>query len=994
MKLELPWPTLSHRIPNVLNRVLLWTAVIRAPARIGRFGCDLLHLKQLSLLVVLSAISLLAQGQVIDATKRDTVFYDADGNLLANPGDSIRYIMIITNTRSGPDSSLVVPINAPTNTTLNSGSVLTSPLAVDDGPYEVLGNMGIGVPAGSGVLVNDFDDNIAGLSISAPTLNTVVPTAQGGTINIQADGSFVYNAPPGFQGADSVAYTVTDGTPAPNCPTTNDAFIRFTVSNIIWFINENVSGGGNNGTLGDPFETLAAFESVNGNGGATDPAANQTIFVYSSATQYAGGVTLENGQQLLGQGMTSSIVAATGITLPMFSLALPVTGGSNPQIVDNAPGNAVTLASGNDLRGFDIGSNGTPANGSGIVGSNVGDLSISEGVSIFINDPNAGPGIDINGGGTIAVELVQLSLTGSSTEGIDLNNISGGSFEVTGTTSITNSANAAVDITSSASATFTFNTLNITNTAANTLGLFVNNGGTVNTTAGTINTGTNRAVDINNTALGIDLTSVSSSGGTLPGIDLNTTTGHFIVYGDGSNTTRGGNASGGTIANKTGANGGGDLCTFATGVGVGVLLNSADSVILRRMQLNGFSNWAIWGSTVDVFNFEYSTIDGVNGGSAADDEGCVAFCDLIGTSLFLLSDIQGGLEDNISIQNGTGTMLDSLIVENTRIGLNSNALGNDGILVEARNNAQINMRISNSDFIGARGDLVQTNALGTSVMGIVIKGNNFNNTHGNTLGGGITLSGGSNTSNITVNYLVDLNDFSGAVVSAITANFLSNQGTATGTISNNDIGTAAANSGSTGGSGISAGCEKNGAGGADITHTVTIHNNTIQQVNFAGIDVFASRGANAGSRAETYATVTSNNVSGMGGFGLSAAYFVVGGSAQCGDFALLCSNVSNNTFDNSAAPFGSNAVSYDQVSIDATHNLPAYAGSANGEFPPGMTMVCPACAGGAGTASVNISTYLVGKGNTMTNGPFPGIAGSFVDASLACGVTGSGMTCP
>ena len=75
-------------------------------------------------------------------------------------------------------------------------------------------------------------------------------------------------------------------------------------------------------------------------------------------------------------------------------------------------------------------------------------------------------------------------------------------------------------------------------------------------------------------------------------------------------------------------------------------------------------------------------------------------------------------------------------------------------------------------------------------------------------------------------------------------------------------------------------------------------------------------------------------------------------------------------------------MAFDQISTSANHNLPGYTGSAQGEFaaPPGTT-------------SVNINTYLVGRGNSMTNGPFPAFGGG-VDASLVDGVTGTGTTCP
>ena len=112
----------------------------------------------------------------------------------------------------------------------------------------------------------------------------------------------------------------------------------------------------------------------------------------------------------------------------------------------------------------------------------------------------------------------------------------------------------------------------------------------------------------------------------LPGIDLQSTTGQFVVNGDGSNTSVGGNNSGGIIGNKTGGNGAGDFCAFAGTGGVGIYLNDVDSVVLNRMRIHNCSNFAVFGkANVDVFDMEYCRIDGTNGDSFADDEGSIGF---------------------------------------------------------------------------------------------------------------------------------------------------------------------------------------------------------------------------------------------------------------------------------------------------------------------------------------------------------------------------------
>ena len=231
---------------------------------------------------------------------------------------------------------------------------------------------------------------------------------------------------------------------------------------------------------------------------------------------------------------------------------------------------------------------------------------------------------------------------------------------------------------------------------------------------------------------------------------------------------------------------------------------------------------------------------------------------------------------------------------------------------------------------------------------------------------------------------MDNNDFSGAHGNAVTANFLSNQGTATGVISDNIIGTAVPASGSISGSGIAVGAEKNGGGATDIIHTVTIDNNTIQEVHgFAAIDIISNKGAIDG-RAEVNATVTNNQVFGLGGFAFTGMNLLAGGSALSGDYALLCSDIRGNTIDSSSVA-ATQAVFFDQISADANHNLPgtpAYTGSPNGEF-----------AAVIGTASVDIGNFLVAHGNTLISG-----AGAFfpigVDAGVVQAVTGTGTSCP
>ncbi len=72
----------------------------------------------------------------------------------------------------------------------------TTPIAVDD-VYQAIGNVGINVPAGSGVLANDSDLDGTGFGATPITAFDAKGT-NGGNISVTtADGSFTYDPPTG-----------------------------------------------------------------------------------------------------------------------------------------------------------------------------------------------------------------------------------------------------------------------------------------------------------------------------------------------------------------------------------------------------------------------------------------------------------------------------------------------------------------------------------------------------------------------------------------------------------------------------------------------------------------------------------------------------------------------------------------------------------------------------------------------------------------------------
>src|SRR6185436_16613133 len=176
------------------------------------------------------------------------------------------------------------------------------------------------------VTANDY----LGLNPTAMISSFDSTTVNGGTVSMTTSGAgmgqFTYNPPAGFEGTDTFTYVLSDNANATSAASNRTATVSITVSGMIWFINNNSAScltlAAGCGRLTNPFSTLAAFQALN-NGTGNNPAANDNIFVYESATDYAGPVTLLNGQKFIGQDATATLSAITGITPATGSDSLP-----------------------------------------------------------------------------------------------------------------------------------------------------------------------------------------------------------------------------------------------------------------------------------------------------------------------------------------------------------------------------------------------------------------------------------------------------------------------------------------------------------------------------------------------------------------------------------------------------------------------------------------------------------------------------------------------
>jgi hypothetical protein len=535
----------------------------------------------------------------ITATKVDS-FPDPNGDGKADPGEVITYNVTISNTGSTDATGVQFNDTIDPNTTLVPGSVQTQPMAAPDS-YSVLGNVRIQPNAANGLLANDIDPdtgNNSGLTASAPATST-----NGGSVSVNADGSFSYNPPAGFEGSDTFTYTITDTTGK-----TDTALVTLTVTGMIWFINA-AAGAGGDGRLTTPLNCLTGttcFSAVN-NGVGNNPAANDNIFLYSGA--YTGGLTLLNNQKLIGQGASGTLEGDAVVTLPPNSDALPVMG-NNPALVTIATAaaatNGINIGGGNSntLRGFTVGN----TTGFKIAsGANFGTVTVSE---VVLN--GSGGALSLSSG-TLAATFGSVTSTSSVAQGILLSSVAGSltiggttisgnttqCIHVTGSTATINFGNTSctggtvgVSLQNNSAGTRTFGALSVSGNSAEGF-LHAGGGGAVSVTGATTIT--------NPGGTGIDIADVASNAGniTFSGVTVNkgatagtgvnihgSNTGRTITFGALSITTSAGTAlaaplvgsTNGTISTSVGtisATGGSAILANGVAFAAGSTLTSA-----------------------------------------------------------------------------------------------------------------------------------------------------------------------------------------------------------------------------------------------------------------------------------------------------------------------------------------------------------------------------------------------------------------------------------
>ncbi|HYW14845.1 MAG TPA: tandem-95 repeat protein, partial [Allosphingosinicella sp.] len=880
-------------------------------------------------------------------------------------------------------------------------------------------NLNAGAGGGNGIALTNNSGTInfaaggTGLDI-ATTTGTGLTFTGGGTLNITGANNSVttttgqvLNLQNGAMGTGGIAFgALTSGTVA--------------AGNAININNLDAAGAG-------IFSGGAV--TIGGTAGAGADAINITA---SNSTFNFASATI--GSTAVGNFVTGDGIEING-TLPNTTGA--VTFGSvNINGVSGAGINIIGATNAVNVNGGNIGGT-NDAGGDGVfINGGTGAVVIAASIS---KSSGGNQAVDISGHSVGTIDISGALTASGTAAGVRVANNTGGTINFTGATSLTTAAVNAIDMTGNTGGTtanFTNSSINLTTTSGTAVNFTGNSGGNISFTPGsaagsnglvistttgiginasgggnlniddtatarnTVTATTGRAIVIDGTVSNIDLKSVAASGGGSTPVFLKDTgaTGHFVVTGTGTSAN-----SGGTISNISGADAGSSSAASTTGTGI--YLENVSNVSLSNMLINGtFSNFGIRGEKVTNFTLRNSDLTGTYGTSATFDEGAIRFgtenltsqSGIKGTALFEGNTIGGGYENNLSVFVYSNDTLNMTVQDSAArqavFNVNQTTQGDDSLHVESGGTSNLTLNVTGVAFNGARGDQLQTLAIGNTTQNITITNNQMLNGHTNIVsgGGGVTLLGGDTaaTSNVNITYNFSGNTIRGAVGDALQATYTGTAGIISGTIANNIIGTAGgglqggqAAGSSGGGAGIVAGLVRS-AGTGSLTYAVKIQNNTVHDVAdaFGGIILRSNMQGTTGT-ARLEATVTGNTVAEMGGNVLSGLYAIVGGqssAANSQDAAKMGLSISGNTL-NAGPVNGGSAIFLDQLSGAAQYYVPGYTVNANtshGEFRP---------SGGGGTASTSLSNFW-NPTNTLNNGPFPTIAGSKVDANQVTNV--------
>jgi len=445
--------------------------------------------------------------------------------------------------------------------------------------------------------------------------------------------------------------------------------------------------------------------------------------------------------------------------------------------ISNATSDGVTATNlGSATLAFNNGLNITTSNGRGLVASG-GTVNVNDGV---INTMG-GEAVDLDGVNA-GISFTSLTATNSSDTGVDLNNVTG-SFVVSGATTVSNAANAGIDI-SGGSGTKTFGAVSV-----NRLGTGINiDGG-----SSTVEFGQTTIANPNTVAFS-SIAVANTTGGAV----AFTSAAHNIEQGTGS-------ADAISLNNNAASFGfnGGSITTATTGANSAVGISGAQA---------GVSFGDAAGTTISQTGTgRLLNVDNVTGGNN------------------ILFSANGSL--SATTAGNAGVNINNSVVNTTLANATLNNTSGDAVTV-AGGSGQVNL--SNVDINNASGDGVQvTNLAGTLQFQ---QGSSVSNATGN----GLNINGGGGATAVQVFGTAATNDFSSLGGDAITV------ANSTGAVTISDAdGTAitgeVVNTNNTGNVTITGGLTlAQVAGGRFINQTGTIN------VNNATLSNLVINGGNAG----------------------------------------------------------------------------------------------------------------------------------------------------
>ncbi len=378
----------------------------------------------------------------ITVTRQRDFLNDADGDNVADPGDTFTHIITVINGEATAATNLFIT-ESENGLAIDAGSFSIGPIAIDDNLNTLEGTINGNTPVtftSAQLLTNDIDpddDLTPNLTITKigttavvdgngdPIVVNDIPVTNG-TVTSNGDGTFTFTPTTGFEGAASFTYSTEDEDGVESVAAT-PGVVSITVTDPVWYIDSlNGSDVTGDGTFDNPFATMAPI-STGGtfDTGVTGDDSGDTIFVYDRGGTYTTSIVLEAGQKLYGDSFALSvnghaIGASTNNTSIQYS------------------GVGVTLSTDNTINGLNL--TGTAAgavgieDGGGSVSSTISSQLVIDNTSIM----GTGKAVDIDQGGNLLVTLDTLSSSGSSTQGVQLAGTAGsGTGLITGTFSAT-----------------------------------------------------------------------------------------------------------------------------------------------------------------------------------------------------------------------------------------------------------------------------------------------------------------------------------------------------------------------------------------------------------------------------------------------------------------------------------------------------------------------------------------------------------------------------